>query len=96
MSDDTASATTTRGGGCQIDLLIQTARTAYVVETKRQNEIGREVAEQVAREMKRLHVRTDMSVRPVLVYLGNLDGSIEGDGFFDVIVPAQELLQTGT
>ena len=84
-----------RGGGCQIDLLIQTARTAYVVETKRQNEIGREVEEQVAREMKRLHIRTDMSVRPVLVYLGNLDGSIEGNGFFDAIVPAQELLQIG-
>ena len=46
--------------------------------------------------MKRLHIRTDMSVRPVLVYLGNLDGSIEGDGFFDTIVPAQELLRIGT
>ena len=85
-----------RGGGCQIDLLIQTARTAYVVETKRQNEIGREVEEQVAREMKRLHIRNDMSVRPVLVYLGNLDGSIDGDGFFDAIVPAQDLLKIGT
>ena len=81
-----------RGGGCQIDLLIQTARTAYVVETKRQNEIGREVEEQVAREMKRLHIRSDMSVRPVLVHLGNLDGSVEGDGFFDAVIPAQALL----
>lgn len=81
-----------RGGGCQVDLLIQTARTAYVVETKRQNEIGREVEEQLRREMKRLHVRPDMSVRPVLVYLGNLDGSVEGDGFFDALIPAQSLL----
>ena len=76
----------------QIDLLIQTARTAYVVETKRQNEIGREVEDQVRREMKRLHVRSDMSVRLVLVYLGNLEGSVEGDGFFDALIPAQSLL----
>ena len=82
-----------RGGGCQIDLLIQTARTAYVVETKRQLEIGRSVEDQVAREMKRLHIRAGMSVRPVLVYLGQLDGSVEGDGFFDAIIPAQKLLK---
>ena len=82
-----------RGGVCQIDLLIQTARTAYVVETKRQFEIGRNVEDQVAREMKRLHIRADMSVRPVLVYLGQLDASVEGDGFFDAIIPAQKLLK---
>jgi hypothetical protein len=82
-----------RGGGCQIDLLIQTARTAYVVETKRQFEIGRTVEDQVAREMKCLHIRAGMSVRPVLVYLGQLDGSVEGDGFFDAIIPAQKLLK---
>ena len=33
-----------------------------------------------------------MSVRPVLVYLGNLEGSVEGNGFFDAIIPAQTLL----
>jgi len=82
-----------RGGGCQIDLLIQTAKTAYVIEAKRQRVIGREVEDQVAREMKRLHIRTDMSVRPALVYLGSLDGNVEGDGFFDAIIPAQNLLK---
>lgn len=81
-----------RGGGCQIDLLVQTARTAYVIETKRQREIGREVEEQVAREMKRLPTRSGMSVRPVLVYLGHLDGNVEGDGFFDAIIPAETLI----
>ena len=68
-------------------------RTAYVVETKRQLEIGRSVEDQVAREMKRIHIRAGMSVRPVLVYLGQLDGSVEGDGFFDAIIPAQKLLK---
>jgi hypothetical protein len=34
-----------------------------------------------------------MSVRPVVVYLGQLDASVEGDGFFDAIIPAQKLLK---
>lgn len=82
-----------RGGGCQVDLLIQTARTAYVVEIKRQGHIGTEVEEQVEREMKRLHARKGISVRPVLVYQGELDGNVEGDGFFDVLIPASTLIR---
>ena len=33
---------TKRGEGCQIDLLVQTLRTVYVVEIKRRREIGAE------------------------------------------------------
>jgi len=44
-------------------------------------------------KMKRLHARTGMSVRPVLVYVGELSGEVEGDGFFDAIIPAERLLQ---
>ena len=85
-------ARTSRGGGCQIDLLIQTARTAYVVEVKRQNRIGTEVEEQVEATIRRLHARKELAVRPVLVYLGELDGEVEGDGFFDALIPAESLL----
>lgn len=82
-----------RGGGCQVDLLIQTARTAFVIEIKRQGVIGKEVEEQVEREMQRLDARRGISVRPVLIYLGELDGNVEGDGFFDTLIPAATLLQ---
>ena len=85
-------ARTSRGGGCQIDLLVQTARTAYVVEVKRQNRIGIEVEGQVATKMRRLHARKELAVRPVLVYLGELDGEVEGNGFFDALIPAESLL----
>lgn len=82
-----------RGGGVQIDLLVQTARTAYIIEIKRQNRIGREIEAQLEEKMNRLRARKGMSVRPVLVYAGELSGEVEGDGFFDAIIPAERLLK---
>lgn len=78
--------------GLQIDLLIQTARTAYVVEIKRQNHIGTEVEREVEDKISRLPLRKGMSVRPVLVYEGELAPSVSGSGYFDAIVPARKLL----
>ena len=85
---------TSKGGGCQIDLLIQTARSAYVVEVKRQGHVGMEVEEQVSEKLRRLPIRKGLSLHPVLVYLGDLEGEVEGDGFFDAIIPASKLLRT--
>ena len=79
-------------GGCQIDLLIQTPRTAYVVEVKRKREIGREIEDEVADRIASLPLRSGMSARPVLVYDGNLSRTVEGDGYFDAIIPARKLL----
>ena len=78
--------------GCQIDLLIQTARTAYVVEIKRQREIGPEIEDEVRDKIARLPLRRGMSPRPVLVYDGHLAPSVEGTGYFDAIIPARKLL----
>ena len=33
-----------------------------------------------------------MSARPVLVYDGNLSRTVEGDGYFDAIIPVRKLL----
>ena len=81
-----------RSRGCQIDLLVQTPRTAYVVEVKRQNEIGPEIENEVAERMKRLPLRAGMSKRPVLVYDGHLDPVVEGSGFFAAVVSGRRLL----
>lgn len=78
--------------GCQIDLLVQTPRTAYVVEVKRQNEIGPEIEGEVWDRMSRLPLRKGMSKRPVLVYDGHLSPSVEGDGFFAAVVSGRKLL----
>ena len=78
--------------GCQIDLLIQTARTAYVIEVKRKGFIGEEIVEEVEEKVRRLPLRKGLSARPVLVYDGELLPSVEGTGYFDAIINARQLL----
>ena len=84
---------TKRGEGCQIDLLIQTRRTVYVVEIKRRREIGAEIMDEVAEKVRRLKVAAGVSVRTALVYDGRLSQRIEAEHDFDVLVPASRLLQ---
>ena len=81
-----------RSRGCQIDLLVQTPKTAYVVEVKRCCEIGPEIEDEVRNRMKRLPLRPGMSKRPVLVYDGHLDPVVEASGFFAAIVSGRRLL----
>lgn len=80
------------GKGVQIDLLVQTPRTAYAIEIKRKNRIGREVEVEMEQKLKRLKVRKGLSVRPVLVYDGELDPQLAGSGYFAAIVDASRLL----
>ena len=78
--------------GCQIDLLVQTPRAAYVVEVKRKTRISREIEDEMETRLKRLPLRKGVSARPVLVFDGELDPVVEGDGFFDAVIPASKLL----
>ena len=82
------------GKGCQIDLLIQTPMTAYVVEIKRKREIDESVIAEMQGRLSRLPLRKGMSPRPVLVYEGELAPSVEGSGYFDAIIPASKLLES--
>ena len=86
------SAAPFRNKHCQIDLLVQTARSAYVVEVKRKQKIDSSIEEEVERKVKSLKVRRGASVRTVLVYDGVLEPRVEGAGFFDAIVRAGKLL----
>lgn len=79
--------------GCQIDLLVQTARTAYVVEIKRKRFIGEEIENEVEEKIRRIPLRKGMNVRPVLVYDGELSPQVEGTGYFDAIINAGQLLE---
>ena len=78
--------------GCQVDLLIQTARTAYVVEIKRKRFIDEEIVAEVEEKVRRMPFRKGLSARPVLVYDGELLPSVEGSGYFDAIINARQLL----
>ena len=84
--------TKTNGGGCQIDLLLQTNSAAYLVEIKRKESIGREIMDEVNTKARRLQLPREKSFRRALVYEGDLAKSVEADGFFDAIIPFRRLL----
>lgn len=77
--------------GCQIDCLIQTKRSLYVVEIKRRMEIGMEVVAEVERKIEALPHNERLSVRPVLVYDGHLSPLVTDENFFAAIISAEEL-----
>ena len=81
-----------KGPGCQIDLLLQTRKSAMVVEIKRRRNIGRDIIREVEEKVSRLPVRRGLSVRTALVYDGRLAPAVEGDGYFDAIVPVEAVL----
>ena len=62
------------------------------MEVKRKKSIGVEIEDEVESKIKCLPLRKGVSARPVLVYDGELDGAVEGNGYFDAIVPARKLL----
>ena len=81
-----------RGEGCQIDLLLQTRRTVWVVEIKRRREIDADVVDEVAEKVRRLGCGRRASVRTALVYSGRLSPAVEAEGYFDAVVDAADLL----
>ena len=83
-----------RGGeGLQIDLLIQTKRTALVVEIKRRGQIGIEVVEEIAEKVRKLQKITNLSIRTALIYVGDLHPRVEAERGIDYVIPMAELLE---
>ena len=83
---------TTRQAGCQIDLLIQTKRTQYVVEIKRRESIGEWVVSEVEEKLAKFKTSRMVTVVPVLVYDGRLSKRVFADGYFGRTISARELL----
>lgn len=80
------------GRGVQIDYLIQLPKAVYIVEIKRKLKITAAVEDEVQKKLERLKLPKGRSVKLVLVYDGELDPSIEENGYFDYLVPAETLL----
>jgi len=80
--------------GCQIDLLIQTKfNTLYICEIKFRKKINNGVIMEVQEKIDRLKRPKYYSVRPVLIYEGELEPSVTERGFFDVIISFRDLLE---
>ena len=78
--------------GCQIDLVVQTRKSVYCVEIKRKNSIGEKIVDECEEKISRLKVKKDRTVRPVLVYDGELSRRVPADAFFSFIVSADKLM----
>ena len=86
-------ARTLRRAGCQIDLLLRTRRTVHVVEIKLRDVIDRSVIDEVKHKVDRLDGARGLSVRTALLYSGELDPRVEGEDYFDFVIPLGDLLQ---
>lgn len=84
---------TSRNKGCQIDLLLQNDRMVYIVEIKRRNHIGHEAEEEVAAKVRALNIPKDKSIRTALIYEGHLAPVVQADGYFDALLPIEELMR---
>ncbi len=78
--------------GLQIDLLVQTRKSAYIIEVKRRKSIGESVESEVAEKVARLRHPRGISIRTALVYEGELAPVVRGNGYFDAIISAADLL----
>ncbi len=78
--------------GCQIDLLVQTASSMYVVEIKRKAHIGYDIIDEIREKCRHVPRPRGVSLRTALVYSGELAKSVVADGYFDAIVPFARLI----
>ena len=87
------NATRANKGACQIDLLIQTKfNTLYLCEIKFSNKIGRSIINEITIKINLLKTPKNRSIRPVLIYEGEMSESIKENGFFDKIIHFGDLL----
>ena len=81
--------------GLQVDLLIQTQRTALLVEIKNQYKIKSDIESEIKDKLRRFPKQRSISLRTALVYDGELAPSVIRSGVFDLTVPFSTLLKIG-
>ena len=78
---------TTKHAGCQIDYLIQTRYSLFVVEIKfSRSELTLSVVQEVKRKIDALITPRNLSVRPVLVHVNGVAEAVENADFFDKVL----------
>ena len=80
--------------GLQVDLLVQTPKSVYVVEVKRSNKIDSSIEKEIEEKVSRLGIGPEKSIRTVLVYDGKLSPEVEENGFIDFLVPFSNLAES--
>ena len=83
---------TQRRKACQIDLLIRTGASLYIIEAKARKKVPTSVIDEVRQKIDRLKVPRSLPVRTVLAYEGELEPGIRNTDFFDHLVSFEQLL----
>ena len=86
-------AKTLRTEACQIDLLLRTKKSLYVIEIKLREQISNTCISEVQEKIRRLKLPKGTACRTVLVYHGTLDTGIVEDDYFDYLVPFERLFE---
>lgn len=80
---------------CQIDLLVITKHSIYLCEMKFRKKVGKQVIPEVIEKLKKLRIPKHLSVRPVLIYSGDIDPVIETEDYFFRIIHMEEFFRGG-
>lgn len=86
---------TLRKEACQIDLLLRTKKSLYVVEIKLRSRIDHSCITDVQEKIRRLKLPKGTPCRTVLVYQGELDPGIADEDYFDYLVPFERMFEAG-
>lgn len=77
---------------CQIDLLIDTKYNVYICEIKFKKKITKAAIDEVEEKIKKLNLPANKSIRPVLIYEGELDSQILREDYFSSILSFKEII----
>jgi hypothetical protein len=83
---------TKSSAGCQVDLLIQTKYTTYLCEVKFSKTIGVEIIPEILQKIAHLKIPKTVSLRPVLIYQGQLSKQLIKENFFSSFISFEDLL----
>lgn len=83
---------TKRQEACQIDLMIQTRYSLYICEIKFRKKIEKNIIDEMLTKIKKLSYPSYLSVRPILIYQGDLAQSVSRSEFFSSIIQFDRLL----
>ena len=75
-----------------VTLLIETRYTLYVCEIKFRKKVGKSVISDVSQKIQHLVFPNRFTVRPILIYAGELGPGIKDADFFSAIIPFEQLL----
>ena len=75
--------------------MIETKYSLYVCEIKLRKKIRTNIIEQMQEKIKRLGSVNNLSIKPILIYIGSIDKNIISSKYFSEIINFEQLLTNG-